>query len=232
MWGFLYFLYLLMYIQLLLIGDSNGSRTNMARSCPSLNPHHLGYMTMTQNSNQKPTSCNLVCKKIGIPNYRYRTTRHAVLFCLESLYQNIVHKSTNSTFGDNLLHLKGQSTSSNFTHKRVKSTLSENIFISEEYGQEALVGGSLEVKEQQSSQFSSQTYDLNALVSEVSESWKAIEVKRFIMKPDQQFTRYFDPYFNRFGTYNMLDGFGFGSYSPDYFRITTDLCRLIKNTSH
>ena len=37
---------------------------------------------------------------------------------------------------DNLLHLRGQS-SSNVTHKRVKAGLSENVFISEEYGQEA-----------------------------------------------------------------------------------------------
>ena len=117
---------------------------------------------------------------------------------------------------DNLLHLRGQSTSSNFTHKRVKSTLSENIFISEEYGQEALVGGSVEVKRAAVSVNSgSQTYDLNELVGEASESGASIEVKRVHYESRPAITRYFDPYAGTgMGTNNMLDGFGFGSYSP------------------
>ena len=117
---------------------------------------------------------------------------------------------------DNLLHLKGQPTSSNFTHKRVKSTLSENIFISEEYGSEAQVGGTTEYKRTSVSVNSgSQTYDLNNVISEASESGQSIEVKRVHYESRPAVTRYFDPYASTgFGTYNMLDGFGFGSYSP------------------
>ena len=136
--------------------------------------------------------------------------------CLEESISEYSAQVNQFNIRDNLLHLKGQSTSSNFTHKRVKSTLSENIFISEEYGQEALVGGSLEVKRTAVSVNSgSQTYDLNALVSEVSESGAAIEVKKVHYEARPAVTRYFDPYASTgFGTYNMLDGFGFGSYSP------------------
>jgi hypothetical protein len=117
---------------------------------------------------------------------------------------------------DNLLHLKGQATGSNFTHKRVKPTLSETIFISEEYGQEANVGGTLEVKRTAVSINSgSQDYDLNALVSEASESGASIEVKRVHYEASPAINRYFDPYAGTgFGTYNMLDGFGFGNHSP------------------
>ena len=61
----------------------------------------------------------------------------------------------------------------------IKPTLSENIFISEEYGSEAQVGGSVDFKRTAISINSgSQVYDLNALVSDVSESGASIEVKR------------------------------------------------------
>ena len=43
----------------------------------------------------------------------------------------------------------------------------------------------------------------------------AIEVKKVHYEARPAVTRYFDPYASTgFGTYNMLDGFGFGSYSP------------------
>ena len=106
--------------------------------------------------------------------------------------------------------------SSNFTHKRVKSTLSEVIFISEEYGQEALVGGTVDFKRTAVSINSgSQVYDLNNVISEVSHSGQSIEVKRVHYEASPAVTRYFDPYASTGqGTYNMLDGFGFGNMSP------------------
>ena len=42
---------------------------------------------------------------------------------------------------DNLLSLKGQSTSSNLTHKRLSHTMGEQIFISETYGSGGSMGG-------------------------------------------------------------------------------------------
>ena len=136
--------------------------------------------------------------------------------CLEESVSEYGAQVNQFNIRDNLFHLKGQSTSSNFTHRRVKPTLGENIFISEEYGSEALVGGTTEVKRTAVTVNSgSQTYDLNSLVADVSESGAAIEVKRVHYEARPAVTRYFDPYASTgFGTYNMLDGFGFGSYSP------------------
>ena len=155
-------------------------------------------------------------RRLGYPIIDIELQDTQFYTCLEESISEYSWQVNQFNIRDNLLHLKGQSTSSNFTHKRVKSTLSENIFISEEYGQEALVGGSLEVKRTAVSVNSgSQTYDLNALVSEVSESGASIEVKKVHYEARPAVTRYFDPYASTgFGTYNMLDGFGFGSYSP------------------
>ena len=58
-------------------------------------------------------------------------------------------------------------------------------------------------------------YDLNNLVGEASHSGASIEVRKVHYEARPAVSRYFDPYASTgFGTYNMLDGFGFGSYSP------------------
>ena len=116
---------------------------------------------------------------------------------------------------DNLLSLKGQSTSSNLTHKRLSHTMGEQIFISETYGSEAQVGGQVERHKTKIQIISgSQEYDLNTLIADTSGSG-AIEVKRVFYEADPSISRYFDPYAGTGQqTNNMLDGFGFGGSSP------------------
>ena len=174
------------------------------------------YDTDSEFQTEAPQVASWCAKRLGYPIMDVELQDTQFYACLEEAVSEYGAQVNQFNIRDNLLHLKGQPTSSNFTHKRVKSTLSENIFISEEYGQEAQVGGSLDVKRTAVSINSgSQTYDLNALVSEVSESGASIEVRKVHYEARPAVTRYFDPYASTgFGTYNMLDGFGFGSYSP------------------
>jgi len=174
------------------------------------------YDTDSEFQTEAPQVATWCAKRLGYPIMDVELQDNQFYACLEESISEYGAQVNQFNIRDNLLHLKGQSTSSNFTHQRVKPTLSENVFISEEYGQEAQVGGSLEVKRTAVSVNSgSQVYDLNALVSQVSESGKSIEVKRVHYEARPAVTRYFDPYASTgFGTYNMLDGFGFGSYSP------------------
>ena len=174
------------------------------------------YDNDTEFQSEAPQVATWCARRLGYPIVDIELQDSQFYACLEESISEYSAQVNQFNIRDNLLHLKGQATSSNFTHKRVKSTLSENIFISEEYGQEALVGGSLDVKRTAVSINSgSQIYDLNALVGDVSESGASIEVKRVHYESRPAVTRYFDPYASTgFGTYNMLDGFGFGSYSP------------------
>ena len=174
------------------------------------------YDTDSEFQTEAPQVASWCAKRLGYPIMDVELQDTQFYACLEEAVSEYSAQVNQFNIRDNLLHLKGQPTSSNFTHKRVKSTLSENIFISEEYGQEAQVGGSLDVKRTAVSINSgSQTYDLNALVGEVSESGASIEVRKVHYQARPAVTRYFDPYASTgFGTYNMLDGFGFGSYSP------------------
>ena len=174
------------------------------------------YDTDSEFQSEAPQVAKWCAQRLGYPIMDVELQDTQFYACLEESISEYGAQVNQFNIRDNLFHLKGQSTSSNFTHKRVKPTLSENIFISEEYGQEALVGGSVDVKRTAVSINSgSQVYDLNALVGEVSESGASIEVKQVHYEARPAVTRYFDPYASTgFGTYNMLDGFGFGSYSP------------------
>ena len=119
---------------------------------------------------------------------------------------------------DNLFNLTGQSTGSNMTHRNITPTLGRTVKLSGRYGTEAStpVGGNVELKSGSIDTVSgSQTYDLNALWANVSESGKAIEIRRLYHGPTPAIQRYFDPYATTgYGTQNLIEGFGFGSMSP------------------
>ena len=174
------------------------------------------YDTDSEFQTEAPQFATWCARRLGYPIMDIELQDTQFYACLEESVSEYGAQVNQFNIRDNLFHLKGKSTSSNFTHRRVKPTLGENIFISEEYGSEALVGGTTEVKRTAVTVNSgSQTYDLNSLVADVSESGAAIEVKRVHYEARPAVTRYFDPYASTgFGTYNMLDGFGFGSYSP------------------
>ena len=174
------------------------------------------FDTDSEFQTEAPQVATWCARRLGYPIVDIELQDQQFYACFEEAISEYSAQVNQFNIRDNLLHLKGQSTSSNFTHKRVKSTLSENIFISEEYGQEAQVGGSLDVKRTAVSINSgSQVYDLNNLVGEASHSGASIEVRKVHYEARPAVSRYFDPYASTgFGTYNMLDGFGFGSYSP------------------
>ena len=119
-------------------------------------------------------------------------------------------------YKDNLLHLTGQATGSNVTHKKITPTLGRTVSLSKQYGTEAGVGGDVDWKKGSITISSgSQEYDLNSLFADVSESGQAIEVKRVYYEGTPAMQRFFDPYATTgYGTLNMVEGFGFGNYSP------------------
>ena len=174
------------------------------------------YDTDSDFQTEAPQFATWCARRLGYPITAVELQDSQFYACLEESVSEYSAQVNQFNIRDNLLHLRGQSTSSNFTHKRVKPTLSETIFISEEYGQEALVGGSVDVKRTAVSVNSgSQTYDLNALIADASQSGESIEVKRVHYESTPAVNRYFDPYAGTgFGTQNMIDGFGIGNMSP------------------
>ena len=153
-------------------------------------------------------------KRLGYPIMDVELQGEQMYACFEEAvteYSSIVNQYN---IKENMLKLQGAPTSSNFTHT-VVTDLGRAITISEAYGAEVGVGGSVDWKtgyvEVTASQ---QTYDLDEWAI-VSESSSPIEIKRVFHEATPAVSRYFDPYAGTGqGTNNLIDNFGWGDNSP------------------
>jgi len=154
-------------------------------------------------------------RRLGYPIMAVELQSGSFYACYEEAVTEYSAQVNQFNIKDNLLHLTGQATGSNVTHKRVTPTLGRSVALSKQYGTEAGVGGdvpyhtgSLSIKS------GSQVYDIDKLFTDVSAS-EAIEVKRIFYEAKPAMQRFFDPYATTgYGTINMVEGFGFGNYSP------------------
>ena len=117
---------------------------------------------------------------------------------------------------DYILTLQGTTTDQNLSSNVVTPNLGRIIEMAKTYGTEAGSGGTVDWKRGYIEVTESiANYDLNTLWADVSESGERIEIKRVFHNEPPAITRYFDPQIDTGGgTQTMLDGFGWGSYSP------------------
>jgi hypothetical protein len=117
---------------------------------------------------------------------------------------------------DYILTLIGTPTSNQLSQKPINPNLGRVISMAKNYGSEAGSGGTVNWKKGYVDLVpGSQSYDLNALWANVYESGSEIEIKRVYHDFTPAIVRYFDPYVGTgAGTQQLLDSFGWGSYSP------------------
>ena len=117
---------------------------------------------------------------------------------------------------DHMLTLIGTSTSNILTQRAISPNMGRTIELAKSYGNEAGSGGNIDWKKGYVDLIpGSQSYNLDTLWANVSESGNAIEVKRVFHDFTPAIVRYFDPYVGTgAGTQQLLDSFGWGSYSP------------------
>ena len=173
------------------------------------------YDTDADFQSDAPKFASWCAKRMGYPITAIELQDTQFYACFEESITEYSAQVNQFNIKDNLLSLKGQPTSSNLTHKRITNTMGEQIFLSETYGSEAQVGGTVPTyKDKIKINSGSQDYNLNTLLADVSGSG-AIEVKKVYYEADPAITRYFDPYAGTGQqTNNMLDAFGFGGSSP------------------
>ena len=154
-------------------------------------------------------------RRLGYPIMSVELQSGSFYACFEESTTEYSAQVNQFNIKDNLLHLTGQATGSNVTHKRVTPTMGSSVFISRQYGTEASVGGNVDIKKGSISVTSgTQEYDLNSLFVDGSGSG-SIEVKRVYYEGTPAMQRFFDPYATTgYGTINMVEGFGFGNSSP------------------
>ena len=117
---------------------------------------------------------------------------------------------------DNLLTFQGASSSIDPANEELpQENLSEIVRLSNQYGTEAGVGGTITYYTGSLNlEYGKQTYDLNAWASSSGIQGR-IEVKRIYYESSPAITRYFDPYAGTgVGMQQMMDSFGWGSFSP------------------
>ena len=163
---------------------------------------------------------NWAAKRLGYPIVAVELQKEQFYACYEESITEYSAQVNQFNIRDNMLALQGQATGSgdtktDLTHKKLTPTIGRNIQLAEQYGSEAGVGGTVDFKSGSIQITSgSQVYDLNAWAN-VSESGNSIEVRKVYYESSPAITRYFDPYAGTGdGSYNMLDSFGWGNYSP------------------
>ena len=118
---------------------------------------------------------------------------------------------------NNLGSLEGQPTGSDYTGKSILgSELNNVVTIAEGYGTQANVGGRTDIKKDYITVGTgSQEYDLQTLFADVSESGERLDITKVFYESSPAIQRFFDPYsVSGQGTLNLIDEFGFGSFSP------------------
>jgi len=159
-------------------------------------------------------------KRLGYPIVAVEMPTGSFYACYEEAITEYSAQVNQFNIKDNMLALQGQETGSgatktDLTHRKLTPTIGRNIQLAEQYGSEAGVGGTVDFKSGSIEVVSgSQVYDLNTWAN-VSESGNSIEIRKVFYEGSPAVTRYFDPYAGTGdGSYNMLDSFGWGNYSP------------------
>ena len=156
-------------------------------------------------------------KRLGYPIMAIELQSGSFYACFEEAVTEYSAQVNQFNIKDNLLTLQGRATgsSNSLTHKRVTPTMGRTVFLSKQYGSEVGVGGDVPYyKGKITINSGSQEYDLDKLFTDPSAS-EAIEIKRVYYEGTPAMQRFFDPYATTgYGTINMVEGFGFGNYSP------------------
>ena len=172
------------------------------------------YTTDTTYVTHSVQTAEWSAKRLGYPIMDVELTGKQMYACFEESVTEYSSLVNQYNIKENISNLQGAPTSSNFTHT-VVSDLGRAIAVSENYGQEAGVGGSVDWKMGSITVSSSQqVYDLNKWAAD-NENNDAIEIKRIFHEGTPAMARYFDPYAGTGQGYqNLLDGFGWGGNSP------------------
>ena len=156
-------------------------------------------------------------RRLGYPIQNIELIDENFYACFEESVSEYGAQVNQFNIRNNLDSLRGKSKATSLTSKLVDGTnLATLISISDAYGTLAGVGGNTDIKKGFIELIpGQQEYNLDTLWAAVSESNKRIEVVKVFQEPTPAINRFFDPYsVSGQGTLNLIDEFGFGSYSP------------------
>jgi hypothetical protein len=166
---------------------------------------------------EAPKVATFVTHRLGYPVLDVELTEKNIYTCFEEATLAYAGQVNQFLAREYMLSAQGMPTGSSLTGQNVvKTALPQIVRLSSVYGVEAQTGGDVEVKRGWiSASAHVQKYDLKTLWADVSESSRAIEIRRIyhFMKP--AIARYYDPFATTgLGLTNLMSEFGFDGYSP------------------
>ena len=174
------------------------------------------YDTDASYQTDGPNVAIFVAQKLGYPLVDIELQDINIYACFEESIAEYGAQVNQFNIRDNMLDVKGFSSASNFTGKDITPSFGSTIRLSKRYGTESEEGGNVTFKTGSIMLAASQQdYDLQALWGDVEESGNRIEIRRVFNEASPAISRFFDPYVGSgAGSQGMLDGFGWGNYSP------------------
>jgi hypothetical protein len=154
--------------------------------------------------------------RLGYPIQNVELIGENFFTCFEEAVLEYSAQVNQWNIRNNLDILKGQPSNTNLTQKNVQGSFVQNLItISDGYGTLAGVGGNVDIKKASIDLIpNQQLYDLSQFAA-VSESGNRIDVVKVFHEVTPAISRFFDPYsVSGQGTLNLIDEFGFGSFSP------------------
>ena len=170
-----------------------------------------------QFAHDAPKVSHWVVTRLGYPVQNVELVDQNLFACFEEAVSEYGSQVNQFNIRNNLDILKGMPVATNYSGKLVESNILPTLInISDSYATLAGVGGNTDIKRGSVDLIAGQQiYDLKSLWSDVSESGKRIDVTRVFYETTPAINRFFDPYsVSGQGTLNLIDEFGFGSFSP------------------
>jgi hypothetical protein len=165
-----------------------------------------------------PKVADFCARRLGYPMMDVELQSGSFFACFEqatSEFGNIINEYN---IVDNFINLQGgaYNSNTNLAQTNIAPNLGRVLQLSKEYGSEAGVGGRITWRTGSLSIYSGQqNYNINTLFRDVYFPNEDIEIKRIFHDGPPAIVRYFDPFVGTgMGTQQMLQSFGWGSYSP------------------
>ena len=175
------------------------------------------YDSDTSFQTDAPKVASWCAKRLGYPTIDIELEGENFFAVFEEAVSEYSSQVNQFNIRNNIGALEGQATGSNYTGKSVLGSEINNVVtVAEAYGNFANVGGRTDIKKDYITvSTGSQEYDLQTLFADVSESGERIDVTKVFFETTPAIQRFFDPYsVSGQGTLNLIDEFGFGSFSP------------------
>ena len=192
-----------------------GSSSFSAGSTPF--GHYDTELEFTSSADKTAGWC---AKRLGYPIVDIELQDINFYACFEEATTEYSSQVNQFNIRENLLNIKGNSTSSNLSQTQLNANLGGLVTLAKDYGTEVGSGGSVTYYTGSFlAKAGQQVYDLTdtsvTALEEGTAGTDKFEIKKMLHNAPPAMVRYFDPFVGTgLGSQQMMDTFGWGNYSP------------------